>query len=139
MCTIIAWLAKKGLGAAAGPVLYLAIAAIVSGGIWWRVEAWKSNIRDQARTEITQELKTAADTKLAELEQERKKFEAQSKAMADQLELNNSLISNGVAEILAQQKRMGRPVAAADAKGNCTITSEATKTWNQIQKQLSPR
>lgn len=139
MAFIIAWLAKRGLGAAAGPILWVTIAAALSGGIWWRVAAWKSNIRDEARVEIVAELKEAADARLKELQDERTRVLEQSRAMADQLERNNALITTGVANILAGQKRLGHPVAAVDVKGNCTITPEATQTWNQIQKQLSPR
>lgn len=134
----IAWLAARGLGVLAGPVVYGTIIAILAGGVWWRVEAWKSRIETEATNLVESRVRAATSTKLEELRVAREALEQQSRGIADALETNREAIRTGIASVLKSNRDLARPVAVADARGACQITPEATQTWNQIQKQLQP-
>ncbi len=143
MTFIISWVAKallargfKRSSALAGPLIWALLIAVVVGVVWWRYAALKSDIYDQARSEIVQELQKEQDKKLAELTAKVEKFNKDSQERADAMDNRQKTYVANTALILAEIKSGKQKVTTVDSKGNCVITPDAARTWNELQIRL---
>ncbi len=117
------------------PLLWVLGAGLLGLFVWWRVDTWHDQIYKQARIEITEELNKAYDARMAELTVQIKAFADDSARRGTKLDAQQAAFANTTKSLMAQIKT--KPIIGLNADGECrVITPEASKTWNQLQKQL---
>jgi hypothetical protein len=107
---------------------------IFIGSLWWAIHTWEENIYkrgyDTARVEVAAE----QAAKLKELTDAVKLLSKESSQRADALDVQQKAFAASTSAILTQIKN--KPLVVANAKGDCKPTTEASKTWNDLQKSL---
>lgn len=133
------WLLQRGftrLSSFAGPLIWLIVLVLVGGFIWWRYEAMRAEIRKEVELEITQQVTAAANARLEELTRQVKQFNEDSQRRADALDQQQRQFAANTAALLSKIRSGQKPVAVVNSQGECRITPEAARTWNQLQNLL---
>lgn len=116
------------------PVAGLVALLLVVAAALWAVNNWRDNIYKEGYDKARLELEAAQAEKLKELTDAVLVLSKDSVARADALDAQQKAFATSTANLLIQIKN--KPLVVPNAKGDCKPTTEASKTWNELQKSL---
>lgn len=116
------------------PVAGLVAILLLVAAAWWSINNWRTNIYKEGYDKARLELEAAQAEKLKELTDAVLVLSKDSVERADALDVQQKAFAASTASLLIQIKN--KPLVIPNAKGDCKPTTEASKTWNELQKSL---
>lgn len=116
------------------PVAGLVAVLLLVASVLWAVNNWRDNIYKEGYDKARVELEAAQADKLKELTDAVLVLSKDSVARANALDEQQKAFATSTANLLIQIKN--KPLVVPNAKGDCKPTTEASKTWNELQKSL---